>query len=62
MSLEYFKGLSKTKIKRLKNIDLLPELRFYEELNVIKTDNAFRGYVMSYEVEIIKKKDPIEHL
>ena len=50
MSLEYFKGLSKTKIKRLKNIDLLPELRFYEELNVIKTDNAFRGYVMSYEV------------
>ena len=30
-------------IKCLKYIDLLSELPFYEELNVIKTDHAFKG-------------------
>ena len=66
---EYFKDLpfnnkpiEKPKIKRLKNIDLLSELPFYEELNVIKTNHAFRGYAMSYKVEIIEKKDPIKQL
>ena len=46
----------------LKNIDLLSKLPFYEELNVIKTNHAFRGYAMSYKVEIIEKKDPIKQL
>ena len=46
--LPFFKKQSeKPKIKRLKSIDLLSELLFYEELNVIKTSNAFRGYAMS---------------
>ena len=52
---EYFKELSfynkqfeKPKTKHLKNIDLLSELPFYEERNVIKTNHAFRGYAMSY--------------
>ena len=49
-------------MKRLKNIDSLSELPFYEELSVIKTDNAFRGYAMSYKVEIIEKKDQIKQL
>ena len=65
--LDYFKELSvynkpikKPKVKRLKNIDQLIELHFYEQLDVIKTDEAFSGYAMSYKVEIIeKKKDPI---
>ena len=26
-------------------------------MNVIKTNHAFRGYIMSYKVEIIDKKD-----
>ena len=43
-------------IKRLKNIDPLVELPFYEQLSVIKTDQAFNGYAMSYKVEIIEKK------
>ena len=43
-------------IKRLKNIDPLVELPFYEQLNVIKTNQAFKGYAMSYKVEIIEKK------
>ena len=45
-----------------KNIDLLSELSFYEELNVIKTHHAFRGYTMSYKVELIEKKDPIKQV
>ena len=38
----YNKHFEKPKIKRLKNIDLLSELPFYEELNVIKINHAFR--------------------
>ena len=62
---EYFKELpfhNKHIEIRLKNIDLLSELPFYEELNVIKTNHAFRGYTMSYKVEIVGKKDPIKQL
>ena len=54
----YNKHIEKPKIKRLKNIDLLSELPFYEELNVIKTNHAFREYAMSYKVELIFKKNP----
>ena len=43
-------------IKRLKNIDPLAELPFYEELDVIKTDQTFKGYTRSYKVEIIEEK------
>ena len=41
--------------KRLKNIDRLAELPFYEQLSIIKTNQVFKGYAMSYEVEIIEK-------
>ena len=41
---------------------MLSELRFYEELTLIKTDHAFRGYEISYKVELVEKKDPIEQL
>ena len=37
-------------------------LNFYEELDLIKTNHAFRVYAMSYKVEIIEKKDPIKQL
>ena len=58
----YNKHFEKPKIKRLKNIDLLSELPFYEELNVIKINHAFRGYAMSYKVKMIERKDPITQL
>ena len=67
--LDYFKELpfcnkciKKPKIKCLKNIDLLSELPFYEELGIIKTNCVFRGYAMSYKVEIIERKDPINQV
>ena len=39
----YNKPIGKPKVKRLKNIDRLAELPFYEQLSVIKTDQAFKG-------------------
>ena len=33
-------------IKHLKNVDLLAELPFYDQLNIIATDHAFSGYAM----------------
>ena len=61
---DYFKEFHfiRRTLKTKLNIDLLSELPFYEELNVIKTNHAFRGYAMSYKVEIIEKKDPIKQL
>ena len=41
---------------------MLYELAFYEELNIVKTNHAFKGYAMSYKAEIIEKKDPIKQL
>ena len=52
----YNKSIKKPKVKRLKNIDRLTELPFYEQLSIIKTDQAFREYAMSYKVEISEKK------
>ena len=60
---DYFKELPfcnkhvvKPKIKRFKNVNLLSELPFYEELNAIKTNHVLRGYAMSDKFEIIQKK------
>ena len=60
--INYFKELSfynkpiERPVKRLKNIDQLAELPFYEQLSVIKTNQAFTGDAMSYQVEIVEKK------
>ena len=68
-TVEYFKELpfynnpiEKPKIKRLTDINLLAELPFYEQLSIIKTNQAFKGYAMSNKVEIIEKKDIILQL
>ena len=58
----YFNELSfynkpiKRPMKRLENIDPLVELPFYEQLSMTKIDQPFKGYAMSYKVEIIEKK------
>ena len=66
---DYFKELAfnnefieKPKIKHLKNVDLLAELPFCHQLDIIKPDQAFKGYARSYEVEIVDKKDLIVQL
>ena len=49
--------IEKPKNKQLKNSDILVELPFYEQVSIIKTNQAFKGYAMSYKVEIVEKKD-----
>ena len=36
---------------------MLSELPFYDELNIVPTVTAFKKYVRSYRIEIIKDKD-----
>ena len=55
-------SIDKPKIKRLSNINLLAELPFHERLSIIKTDQAFSRYVMSYKIEIVQRKDPFVQL
>ena len=43
----YNKPIKTPKVRRFKNIDRLVELTFYEQLSVIKTNQAFRGQAMS---------------
>ena len=57
----YKKIIKKPKLKGLKNIDQLIELPFYEQLDVIKIDQAFNGYAISYKVEIIEKKIQLDN-
>ena len=51
--------IEKPGIKKLSNIKLLQELPFYDELNVVKSSNAFSGYARSYKAEIVDHKDPL---
>ena len=62
-AVDYFKELPfynkpiEKPVKRLKNIDALAE-----QLSVIKTDQAFKGYAMSNKVERVERKYPIVQL
>ena len=48
-------SIEKPKIKRLKNINVLAEQPFYDQLNIIKIDQAFKGYARSYKVETVEE-------
>ena len=56
--IDYFKELPfynkpiERPVKRLKNIHPL----LAEQLSVIKTDQVFKGYAMSYKVKIVEEK------
>ena len=52
----YNKPIEKPIVKRLKNTDWLAELPFFEQLSVIKADQAFIRYEISYKVKIIERK------
>ena len=53
---------TKKKVRRFTDINLLAEQPFYEQLSIIKRNQAFTGYAMSYKVEIIEKKDLVVQL
>ena len=54
--------IERPEIKKMSNVQLLKELPFYDELSIAKNDSAFSGYIKSYEVEIVDKKDPLVQL
>ena len=54
----YNVSIKKPKIKSLKNIDLLHELPFYDELNIRQISDAFGWYARSYKVEIVDSNNP----
>ena len=58
----YNKPIKKPKFKHLENIYQLADFPFHEQLSVIKTNQTFRGYAVSYKVEIIEKEDPLAQL
>ena len=51
--------IEKPRIKHLKNIDLLHELPFYNELSIKQVSKAFKRYARSYKIEIINLKDSL---
>ena len=54
--------IEKPKIKHLPNIELLHDLPFYDELNVLEVSKAFKGYARSYKIELADLKDPVAPL
>ena len=52
----YNRHIENPKIKRVKNIHLLSELSFYEQLKILKANNAFRGDTLNYNVKFAQKK------
>ena len=42
--------IEKPYVKRVKNIDLLNELPFYNKLSIVKISQAFKKYTRSYKI------------
>ena len=58
----YDSYIERPKIKNLNNLQLLKELPFSDELNIVKNKTAFSGYGRSYNIEIVDKRDVIVQL
>ena len=54
--------IEKPRIKHLRNIDLLHELPFYDELNIEKISKAFKRYARNYKNDKMNLKDPSAQL
>ena len=48
--------IERPEIKKLSNVQLLKELPFYDELNIVKNNSAFSGYVRSYKLKLLIKE------
>ena len=58
----YNSCIEKPKVKTLNNVQLLKELPFYDDLNIVKNKTAFICYVRSYKIEIVDKRDVVIQL
>ena len=54
--------IKKSRIKHLKNINLLHELSFYNELSIKQVSKAFKKYVICFKIWIIDSNDPFARL
>ena len=58
----YYVLIEKPRIKRIKNIDLLHELPFYDESSIGNISESFKRHARSFKVEIVGSKDPLAQL
>ena len=49
--------IEKPEVKKVNNVELLKELPFYDELNIVKNKTAFSGYAQSYKIEVADQRD-----
>ena len=49
-------------MKHLSSIELLHELQFFDELNVVEVSKTFKGYARSYKIEVMDLKNPLAQL
>ena len=49
-------------MKHLSSIELLHELQFFDELNVVEVPKTFKGYARSYKIEVMDIKDLLAQL
>ena len=54
--------IEKPKIKHLKNIDLLHNLPFYDELRILRMSNTFQEYARNYKTKTADSKDHLVQL
>ena len=58
----FYTYIEKPEVKKLNNVELLKELPFYDELNIVKNKTVFSDYAQSYKIEIVDKGDAIIQL
>ena len=52
----YKQPIKNPSIKKLGNFELLRELPFYNDINILRKEKTFKKYAETYEVEIINNK------
>ena len=54
--LPFYRKTIKPCVKKLSNFELLRELPFYDDINILRKEWAFKQYAETYEIEIVKKE------
>ena len=52
----YKQPINKPRVKKLSNFELLRELQFYDDINILRKEWAFKKYAETYKVDIINNK------
>ena len=53
----YKQPIKNRRIKKLSNLELLRELSFFDDINILRNERAFTGYAETYKVEIINNRN-----